>query len=131
MEKKKRYRLVLLLLFAISIMLFGCGESGPDPNSVEDPTGSLDFSTIPDGTHRGTFTYGAFNYIVDVVAEDGEVIDIIVIQNKDNAPSIEAESVLSRIVEAQSLEVDGISGATVSSRSLMKAVENALKRALN
>ncbi|MDZ7792809.1 MAG: FMN-binding protein [Spirochaetia bacterium] len=31
------------------------------------------------------------------------------------------------IVEAQSLEVDVISGATVSSKAILKAAENALK----
>ena len=129
MKTKKRYRLLVLLLLAVSFILHGCGEQGPDPDGIAEPADTFDFSTIPAGAHRGMFTYGSFNFIVEVVAEDGNVTDIIVIQNRDNQPSIDAEAVLERMVEAQSLDVDTVSGATVSSRSLVKAVENALKGA--
>lgn len=129
MKNKKRYPLFILLLFAVSFILYSCGQS-PDPENVDVPADTLDFSTLPEGTHRGTFTYGSFNFIVDVVVQDAAVTEIILIQNRDNDPSREAEVVLDRIVEAQSLNVDGVTGATVSSRSLMKAVESALKNAL-
>ncbi|MCW3490969.1 FMN-binding protein [Dethiobacter alkaliphilus] len=129
MKNKIKYRVLVVLLFALSFMLFGCGQ-GPDPDGVSDPEDTIDFSTVPDGTHRGTFTYGAFNFVVDVVAEDGEVAEIIVVQNRDNQPSRDAEVVLDRVVEEQSLDVDVVSGATVSSRTLLRAVQNALDRAV-
>ncbi|EEG76807.1 FMN-binding protein [Dethiobacter alkaliphilus] len=128
MKKTNKRRALIVVLFALSFVLFGCAQ-GPDPDGVSAPEDTVDFSRVPDGTHRGTFTYGAFNFVVDVVVADGEVVETIVVQNRDNQPSRDAEEVLDRVVEEQTLNVDAVSGATVSSRTLIKAVENALKRA--
>ncbi|MDW7650487.1 MAG: FMN-binding protein [Bacillota bacterium] len=129
MKIKRRYSLILLLLLTVAAFLYGCGERAPADN-VSDTKETINFKDIPDGTHRGTFTYGGFNYIVDVVAADGEIRAIEIVQNKDNEPSREAEAILDRIIEEQSLQVDNVSGATVSSRALLKAVENAVTKAV-
>ena len=126
--KNRRYGLMIVLLFAVSLLLHACGAR-PDPDSIPDATPLLNFENIPDGTHRGIFTYGGFNYTVDAVAEDGKVAEIIIIANVDNQKSKEAEVVLERVVEAQSLQVDTVSGATSSSRALLKAAENAIRKA--
>jgi uncharacterized protein with FMN-binding domain len=39
-----------------------------------------------------------------------------------------AEAIVPRVVEAQSLGVDTVSGATHSSLTILKAIENALKK---
>jgi uncharacterized protein with FMN-binding domain len=41
-----------------------------------------------------------------------------------------AEAVIERIVEEQSTDVDVVTGATMSSRVIMNAVEDALKKAV-
>ena len=124
---KKRQTLFLLgLMFVIATILFACGrenDKGPDTKTVVDIAG------IADGTHRGTFTYGGFNYVVDVTARGGQIEGITVIQNKVNEQSILAEAILEVIIATQSLDVDAVSGATVSSKALLKAVENAIKSA--
>lgn len=125
-----RHSLILLLLLIVTPVLFGCGAN----RSAEKPDESqvvIDFGSIPDGTHRGMFTYGAFNFIVDVVAENGRLTVINVVQNRDNQQSEAAVAVLAKIIEAQSLDVDAVSGATATSRALTKAVENALRQAMN
>lgn len=38
------------------------------------------------------------------------------------------ESIISRVVENQSLKVDVVTGATVTSKALLKAIENALEK---
>ena len=125
--KKRSYSLSLILLLAVAFVLLGCGASrGTD----EPRDAGIDFSSIPAGTHRGMFTYGAFNFIVDVVAENGRITAITAVQNRDNQQSRDAEAVLARIIEAQSLDVDAVSGATATSRALKKAVESALRQAL-
>jgi uncharacterized protein with FMN-binding domain len=124
MKKKTHYSLMIVLLCTIAFFLSACLDRSTDN---ADKKSTIDFSTVPDGTHRGRFTYGAFNYIVDVVVADGQVTEIIAVQNKDNEPSEMAEGVFDKIIEAQSVDVDGISGATASSKALLKAVENAVK----
>ncbi|MBS4008209.1 MAG: FMN-binding protein [Clostridium sp.] len=128
--KNARYGLILLLLLIVTPLLFGCGANRA-AEKPGDTQAAVDFGSVPDGTHRGMFTYGAFNFIVDVVAENGRVVTINVVQNRDNQQSADAVAVLDKIIEAQSLDVDAVTGATATSRALTKAVENALRRALN
>lgn len=129
MKKKAHYGLLIAILFVSSFLLHACAQR-TDSDERSDARQAVDFGDIADGTHRGRFTYGAFIFIVDVIAQDGEVIDIIVVQNRDNDPSREAEAVVRRIVEAQSLDVDLVSGATASSRALLQAAENAIRSAI-
>lgn len=39
------------------------------------------------------------------------------------------ETLVSRVIDKQSIQVDGISGATITSNTFLKAVENALQEA--
>ena len=39
-----------------------------------------------------------------------------------------AESIVDRVTSSQSIEVDAVSGATFSSQTILKAVENALSK---
>jgi len=129
MKNKREHILRLVLLLVIAFILFGCGAN-PATENRRDSQVAVDFSSVPDGTHRGMFTYGAFNFIVDVVAENGKVTNINVVQNRDNQQSRDAAAVLAKIIAAQSLDVDAVSGATATSRALTKAVEDALRQAL-
>jgi uncharacterized protein with FMN-binding domain len=129
MSNKALHRFVITIIFLTALIASACGQQnktgeGPDNKAA------IDFNDISDGTHRGRFTYGAFNYIVDVVAQGGRVTEIIVVQNKDNEPSEKAVAVLERVVEKQSLNVDLVSGATASSKALLQATENAIKAAI-
>lgn len=38
------------------------------------------------------------------------------------------ESIISRVVENQSLKVDVVTGATITSKALLRAIENALEK---
>jgi uncharacterized protein with FMN-binding domain len=129
MRSKTYYGLMIAILFVTSFILYACGQrdenSGPGNNQT-----TINFADMVDGTHRGRFTYGAFIYIVDVVAEGGRITDIVIIQNKDNEPSMRAAAVLEKVVEEQTLQVDAVSGATASSKALLKAAENAIKAAI-
>lgn len=125
--KNKTHYLMIVLLCTIAFFLTACGER--NRTDAPEQKSTIDFSAVPDGTYRGRFTYGAFNYIVDVTVANGKATEIIAIQNKDNEPSEMAEGVFDKIIEAQSIDVDGISGATASSKALLKAVENSVKHA--
>ena len=45
----------------------------------------------------------------------------------DNGLGSSAESIVNDIIEKQSLDIDAIAGATVSSKCILKAVENAIE----
>ncbi len=83
---------------------------------------------LPDGVYDGSFDCG-FEYEVAVHIRDRRIESIKVLQNREAHYAQIAEAVLLRIVERQTPAVDAITGATTTSKCLMRAVQNALKTA--
>lgn len=90
----------------------------------------LDLSSVPDGVHPGAYNDDADAFLyrvrVEVTVADGLITDIAILENEDREPSLLAEGVAPQIIETQTPLVSAVSGATISSKSIMKAVENAL-----
>ncbi|MGD9567751.1 MAG: FMN-binding protein [Sedimentibacter sp.] len=63
---------------------------------------------------------------VNVYIRNHEIKDINIIKHT-NGQGGSAEKITELILQSQSLKVDAISGATYSSKVIIKAVENALK----
>ena len=87
--------------------------------------------TITDGAYKdGTYTGEAH---VEVIVENGMIseINITSAQKEDGAYLSMAEDIIPTILEAQSAEVDTISGATFSSTGIKEAVAQALEEAAN
>ncbi len=90
------------------------------------PVNQIDLSTISDGTYKGSFCLKRFCYTVEVTMNSGRITDIILLSNSKSEYGEKAAAIKDRIIEAQSLQVDVLSGATISSKSIIKAVEKAL-----
>lgn len=85
-------------------------------------------SAAPDGHYRGEADCG-FVYVVEVQVQSRSITAIDVIENRDAHYARLAEAVTSRMIAAQTPRVDAITGATTTSKCLMRAAENALTRA--
>lgn len=110
----------LLLLFLVSC------ESAEMKRVRAMPIADVDLSTIPDGAYRGGFTYGKFTYEVRTVVKNHRIDTIDILKNRNSKYAKKAAGVIPRIVEKQTPNVDAVSGATTTSKALMKAVENSL-----
>ena len=62
---------------------------------------------------------------VSVTVKDNKITDITLLNHK-NERGKPAEVIPEKVLKAQSLQVDTISGATNSSKVILKAIENAL-----
>ena len=92
----------------------------------EKPTGPKD------GTYEGS-AYGFGDLItVSVTFKDGKMTDISVLSadGEDKPYYKQAVSVLNEMLEAQSTEVDTVSGATLTADGLIDAVADALGKAV-
>ena len=87
---------------------------------------NVDISSIQDGKYIGSFYYSGFEYRVKTIVNAQKIIDIEILQNRDTKRAQRAEVVLREILKRQTPNVDAISGATTTSKALMKAVENSL-----
>ncbi len=85
----------------------------------------VDLTSIEDGVYTGSYSVFPVSAEVQVTVKDHRIaaIDLLKHNNGQGAP---AEVVPGRVVEFQSLQVDVVSGATYSSRVILKAIENAL-----
>lgn len=125
---------------AASDTVSGSSESSvtpaPPAESKLQPTESEKPAPEPNYIYNnGTYSASAYGY-------DGDIFVTITIEN-DKIISIQADSeesdlwyfdsaadtVISRIISAQSSDVDAVAGATFSSNGIMSAVENALNSA--
>ena len=90
---------------------------------------SVDLSMVPDGIFTGKCDAFPVAVEVAVVVKDHKITGIDLVKHQNGQGSA-AEVILNKVVETQTLEVDFISGATISSKVILKAIENALNDAL-
>lgn len=94
----------------------------------------LRFETIKDGTYIGQDTVVPMcNVKLSITVKAGRISEIKILRKFFTYPlAARAYTVIpQRIVKEQSLDVDAITTATVSSNSIKRAVLNALKKAEN
>ncbi len=83
----------------------------------------FDLSVAPDGTHHGEFARGRFHFAVDVSVADHKITGVT---ETDKSASDVTRRVAQQIVAQQSLPVDAVSGASLTTKAFSQAVSNAL-----
>lgn len=139
--KRKKINLKKLLIFCVfgivlMALLIGIGIYSTVKimeNKYPEVSGmiikDINLSLIDDGVYKGEFSYGKSFYDVRVIIEKGKYRYIEVNSNREDKYSKRAEAIVERIIDEQSLNVEVISGATRSTKAILKAIENAfLKR---
>lgn len=101
-------------------------ETDPSNNQI-----TFSGAVLKDGTYEGTADGYKSTITVSVVVRKGSVADISIEEENETPQYFErAKEMISSILNGQSLEVDGISGATYSSKGIQNAVYNALQSAV-
>jgi len=130
---KSRRRIVLaavIVLIAIITAVFGA-KSYIEASLVkltETSIPDVDLSKIADGVYKGSHKVFPVEAEVRVTIENHKIIGIELVKHF-NGQGTAAEVIPDRVTEAQSLGVDIVSGATYSSKVILKAIENALQSA--
>ncbi|MDD3966215.1 MAG: FMN-binding protein [Candidatus Neomarinimicrobiota bacterium] len=89
--------------------------------------GELDLRKVPDGVYKAKF--GHIPVFVDLeVYVSAHHIDTIRIVEQSSGPGYGAHQILGEILEEQQPKVDIVTGATISSKCIMVAVNKALMR---
>lgn len=110
--------LVLVLLAVVAINL-------PRPQLVSNATFNL--AALADGAYTGACNNGLVSAKVEVAVQDHAIADVRILEHR-NGMGKAAESIVDTVTAQQSLEVDTVSGATLSSQTILKAIENALSK---
>ena len=113
---KKRV-LALILCAAMSMSVVGCGS-----------TSSSD-SGIPDGTYTGEGTGKGGKIVVELTMKDSKISDIKVVEHGETPGYADAlEKMSAEMITKNTLEVDMVSGATLSSTGILEAVKDAFNK---
>jgi uncharacterized protein with FMN-binding domain len=84
-----------------------------------------DLNSIHDGDYTGEFQSGVVRARVMVTVNNNRMDNITILEHQTGMGK-KAELIIDDVLNAQSLDVDSISGATISSKVILKAIEEAL-----
>ena len=85
---------------------------------------------VQNGIYQGSALGRGFNYEIEVEVRDQRFDRITILRNKEhNKYAKKGEAIIDVVMQEQSLAVDSISGATVTSKAFLEAIANALKTA--
>jgi uncharacterized protein with FMN-binding domain len=87
---------------------------------------TVDAVGVADGIYDGSYEIVPVKASVRVTVADEKITGINILEHQTGLGG-KAEAIVDDVIRNQSLEVDAISGATVSSATILKAIENALR----
>lgn len=115
--------IVIISIFCLSNFIMNFGKT-IDEIMIND----VDLKSVPDGVFVGSCDTSLVKVEVEVTVRNHTINDIKLLKHI-NGKGEKAEHIPQTIIQAQSLNVDVITGATASSKVILKAVENALNNA--
>lgn len=121
--KKTKIFLCVLLVIIVS-GFFAMTRGIKEGKNVE--INSVDISKLEDGTYVGKYSKDRWTSEVEVSVK-GKKIENIKLMSEQLTPDV-GDELSKKIIEKQNVNVDVISGATVSSKAYLKSVENALNK---
>ncbi len=127
----KKYKKIIFIFLAAILFIGGAFAAKYffDLNNYREAVekitiGEVNLVTIPDGTYTGSSETMWVGATVEVTVRDHR-ITVIKLDHRHGQGEA-AEVITDHVIEAQSLQVDIISGVTTSSKVILKAIENAL-----
>ena len=112
--------LIILVVFCIAITNGLSGGANVTLNGI-------DLSGVPDGVYTGAYDFKRWSNTVVIHVNDHRISSIEIDKDVTGANVTDCSGeVFRRVLEAQDTIVDVISGAFVTSKAYLKAIENAL-----
>ena len=132
MKGKKKWLLLLIIpvVFAIIILSFIGIILGKMKKQLEQiDTSTVDISQVADGIYMGESETELVKVAVNVTVKDGKIENIDILKHECGKGK-PAERIIESIIQKNNVEVDAVSGATVSSRVIQDAVRIALRKGM-
>jgi len=135
---KLKKAFIAMAIITLSLTVVGCNSSGGNESSAgqsqetsqqSESTGNS--ASYKDGIYEGSGKGHGGEVRVSVKIEQGKIAEINVLAHNETegVGSIAIERLPNEIIEAQSTEVETISGATMTSGAIINAVNSALEQA--
>lgn len=129
---KKNFRRIILIILIIAIVLvlaFMIMQKSFEKNLqnlMNAEIAPIHLDQVADGKYIGNLEQLPLVVKVEVTVNQHEITAIDIVEHQ-NGKGEAAEAIIDDVIAAQSLDVDTVSGATYSSKAILKAIENALQ----
>ena len=122
---------VAMLIAAMAVSAVGCGSSTGGDSGSAASSAATEEARFPAGTYTGTAQGKNGDVTVEVTLSDSAITDVKVTEQSETEGIADGalETVPKEIVDSQSLSVDAVSGATITSNAIIEAAKAALESA--
>jgi uncharacterized protein with FMN-binding domain len=137
--KKARKKMIGWIIVIIIVTALGIGGgigwsklSKEHQEAANLPLNRVNFTNLKDGTYHGAYEGGMYKWRVNecqVKVEAGKVTEIKPLSGVVDQGNGSTQKLYDRVIKEQTLQVDTISGATLTAKAYLQAVENALVQA--
>jgi len=123
----KVLKIVLYVFLGFVVFVLALGAFGTiglkDAKALEIT--SVDLSSVDDGTYTGIYENGRWSNTVEVTVQNHEITNINQVSSGNSSQQAVFDEIIQNIISAQKIDIDTVSGATATTNSFLKAVENA------
>ena len=117
--------IVLLIVILFGIMMVKMGQVSRKALNAQENV-EIDMQQVADGTYQGSSDGGMVKVEVEVEVKNHEIVNINLIKHECGKGKA-AESMIDDMVKNNTDDVDTVSGATASSKTIRNAVNKALR----
>lgn len=131
MSKKKKLLMWILIVLVLIFLAAQVAMKKIESNLsalMELEMAEIDLDKTVDGVYTGSYSAVPVEAEVQVELENHRIVSIELIEHK-HGQGANAEILPEIVVQAQSLDVDLVAGASYSSKVILKAIEDALMQA--
>lgn len=128
-RKTKKRLLVVAIIFIVLFVAVEIVQSSIQKDLEELANAQIapvQLEQLADGKYIGNFEQFPLVVKVEVTISQHKITAIDIVEHQ-NGKGGAAETITNDVIAAQSLDVDTVSGATYSSKAILKAIENALQ----
>ncbi len=125
---KKIIKIVIIILGVFVVIgIAGVTYLSYGKNQVlKEEVNSINLEEIDDGVYTGTYKSFRWSSEVEVKVENHKITKITIKKDHTFPQGSVSEELFKQVIAKQSLDVDTVSGATVSSKAYLEAIEDAL-----
>jgi uncharacterized protein with FMN-binding domain len=129
MKHRLKYAGIITGIAVIAVLLVYCRTS----INAKAATENIMFQVVnargvPDGVYKGSYEITPVKVVVLVTIKNESIVGIDILEHQRGLGG-KAERIVEYVIQNQRLDIEAVSGATVSSKAILKAVEDALKSA--
>jgi uncharacterized protein with FMN-binding domain len=114
---------VLFILIAAGGMFYITRGLDEGIKQVINP---VNLASVKDGTYKGKYDSGRWYNEVNVTVKNHKITKIDIVKDVKFSKPEWRDQLFNRVIDKQSINVDAVSGGTVTSKAYLKSIEQAL-----